>query len=189
MMEPEPTLEPTQPDERVMAGLSHISVLMPVTGVILPLIIWVTQKDKSRFVHFQALQAIAYQYMMVLFYFSCMGCYMFGIFGSAGFSAAIPSMEDTAGIGLMIIPFLVLGLMCLGMLAFIVYGLVGAVTAFQANPSATPSSATWSKNSKKASDRPDPRSIQRLARTLNGCIKEGERNTICLDNFMRILFW
>lgn len=50
--------EPTS-DERLLALLSHLSVFMG--GIILPLIIWATQKDKSKFVRFHSLQAIFYQ--------------------------------------------------------------------------------------------------------------------------------
>ena len=39
-------LTPTQ-DERVMAALSHLSVFIPLFGVIAPIVIWVTQKEKS----------------------------------------------------------------------------------------------------------------------------------------------
>ncbi len=35
-------------DERVMAALAQISVLVLFLGVVAPIVIWVTQKDKSR---------------------------------------------------------------------------------------------------------------------------------------------
>jgi uncharacterized Tic20 family protein len=58
------TLTPTQ-DERVMAALSHASALLPMMVIIAPIIIWVTQKEKSQYVAFQSLQAIAYQLSMI----------------------------------------------------------------------------------------------------------------------------
>ncbi len=48
--------EETTSDERLMAMLSHLSILFG--GIILPIILWATQKDKSRFVRYHALQAI-----------------------------------------------------------------------------------------------------------------------------------
>jgi uncharacterized Tic20 family protein len=48
-------------DEKLMSLLSHLSIIIPNIGVIAPIIIWVTQKDKSRFVRFNAIQAIFYQ--------------------------------------------------------------------------------------------------------------------------------
>ncbi len=43
-------------DARLMAMLSHLSILFG--GIILPIILWATQKDKSKFVRYHALQAI-----------------------------------------------------------------------------------------------------------------------------------
>jgi uncharacterized Tic20 family protein len=73
------SITPTQ-DERVMAALAHISALLPMMGVVAPIIIWVTQKGKSKFVAFQSLQALAYQLSMILAWFVGMGCYMFSFF-------------------------------------------------------------------------------------------------------------
>jgi uncharacterized Tic20 family protein len=75
------TLSPTQ-DERVMAALSHGSALLPMLGIIAPIIIWVTQKEKSKYVAFQALQALAYQTIMIVAYFFAMGCYILSFFGT-----------------------------------------------------------------------------------------------------------
>ncbi len=70
---------PSQND-RIMAALAHVSALLPFWGVIAPIVIWVTQKDKSRFVAFQALQALAYQISMILAGFVGMACYMCSFF-------------------------------------------------------------------------------------------------------------
>jgi uncharacterized Tic20 family protein len=48
-------------DEKLMSLLSHLSIIIPNIGVIAPIIIWVTQKDKSKFVRFNAIQAIFFQ--------------------------------------------------------------------------------------------------------------------------------
>lgn len=45
-------------DEKLLAMLSHLSIFLG--GIILPIIIWATQKDKSKFVRFHSLQAIFY---------------------------------------------------------------------------------------------------------------------------------
>ena len=51
-----------------------ISILIPNIGVIAPIVIWITQKDKSKFVKFNAIQAIFYQLaffvLMMLFIFT-----------------------------------------------------------------------------------------------------------------------
>jgi uncharacterized Tic20 family protein len=50
----------TTSDERVMGGLAHFF------GLIAALIVWATQKDKSRFLRFQALQAMAFDAVLVV---------------------------------------------------------------------------------------------------------------------------
>lgn len=45
-------------DENLMAAIAHAGILITV---IVALIIWLTQKDKSKYVEFQAKQALVYQ--------------------------------------------------------------------------------------------------------------------------------
>lgn len=47
--------EPTS-DEKLLSLLSHLSLFLG--GIVLPIIIWATQKDKSKFVRFHSLQSI-----------------------------------------------------------------------------------------------------------------------------------
>jgi uncharacterized Tic20 family protein len=51
------TSTPTS-EERTLSMFSHLSVLLG--GIILPIIFWATQKDKSKFVRFHSLQSIFY---------------------------------------------------------------------------------------------------------------------------------
>lgn len=124
---------PTQND-KIMAALAHVSALLPLMGVIAPIIIWATQKDKSEFVAFQALQAIAYQLLMILAWFVGMGCYMLSFF-STFLILPFAGSEDTPGSPLFVlgflIPFLIFGLIFIGGGLFIVYGVVGAIMALQ----------------------------------------------------------
>jgi uncharacterized Tic20 family protein len=46
-------------DEQVMGALSHATIIFAAAGLIGPLVIWGTQREKSPFVGFQALQAAA----------------------------------------------------------------------------------------------------------------------------------
>jgi uncharacterized Tic20 family protein len=45
-------------EEKTFALLSHLSIV--IGGIILPIIFWAIQKDKSKFVRFHALQSIFY---------------------------------------------------------------------------------------------------------------------------------
>jgi uncharacterized Tic20 family protein len=60
-------------EEKLMALLSHLSIFIPNIGIIAPIIIWVTNKEKSDFVRFNALQAIFFQ----LIFFILMMLFMF----------------------------------------------------------------------------------------------------------------
>lgn len=131
------SLTPT-PDERVMAALSHVAVLLPMIGIVAPIFIWVTQKDKSRYVAFQALQAVAFQLVMIASWFIGMGCYVLSFFAmvipislsSGGTQPGVSPFETLV----VFIPFLVFGAIFLVGFFFIVYGVIGAVMAFQGKP-------------------------------------------------------
>ncbi len=127
---------PSQND-KIMAALAHISAVLPLIGVIAPTIIWATQKDKSEYVGFQALQAVAYQLVMILAWFIGMGCYMISFLTtfltipfSGGTSEANPPSSPLFMVGF-IFPFLVFGLIFIGGAIFVIYGIIGAINVFQ----------------------------------------------------------
>jgi uncharacterized protein len=117
--------EPTQND-RIMAALAHATAILPVTGVIAPIIIWVTQREKSEYVAFQALQAVVYQFSMIVAWFASMALYM------GSFFIVIPFSASSRGFpAIMLVPFGVMGLMLVGSLIFIVYAFVAAGMVLQ----------------------------------------------------------
>ena len=112
-----------------MAALAHATAILPLTGILAPIVIWVAQKDKSEYVAFQALQAIVYQIIMILAWFGGMALYM-GSF--VGMFLSMPSASSSRDVpAVVFVPFGVMGLLMICMLAFIVYGLVAAVMALQ----------------------------------------------------------
>jgi uncharacterized protein len=122
-----------------MAALAQISVLIPFFGVIAPVVIWVTQKDKSRYVAFQSLQAIAFQLTMIFAWFLGMGCYVCSFFSMFLMIPLASSSESPQSIAPLfgfttLIPFVVMGLIFLGGFLFILYGIVAAVITFQGKP-------------------------------------------------------
>jgi uncharacterized Tic20 family protein len=96
------TILPTS-DERMMAALAHFF------GIIGSLIIYVIQKDKSRFVRFQAAQALAFDLITMLFmfvlFFCLFGVMFLGMFGTifAGMNSA--SQSENAS-WLMVLPMM-----------------------------------------------------------------------------------
>jgi uncharacterized Tic20 family protein len=130
------TSTPTQND-KIMAALAHVSAVLPFMGIIAPIIIWATQKDKSEFVAFQALQAVAYQLLMILAWFVGMGCYMLSFFSifltipfADGSSEVDPTVSPFFVVGFLV-PFIIFGVIFIGGAVFIIYGLVGAIATFQ----------------------------------------------------------
>jgi uncharacterized Tic20 family protein len=127
---------PTQND-KIMAALAHVSAILPFMGIIAPIVIWATQKDKSEFVAFQALQATAYQLIMIFAWFVGMGCYMlsfFSMFLTIPFSGSGSEVDPTVTPFFMagfLIPFSIFGAIFVGGAILIVYGIVGAVMTFQ----------------------------------------------------------
>ena len=123
-------------NDKIMAALAHVSALLPLMGVIAPIIIWATQKDKSEFVAFQALQAIAYQLLMILAWFVGMGCYMLSFFATfltipfAGNGSESTPSSPFFMLGFLI-PFIIFGAIFVGGAIFILYGVVGAIMTFQ----------------------------------------------------------
>jgi uncharacterized Tic20 family protein len=135
-------------DERVMAGLAHMSVLIPFMGIVAPVVIWATHKDKSEFIRFQALQAVAYQLTMFLTIVLSFLCYfvsfLIAFLGTfAGIMTPLlaqPSGGSETPVSVLVmlvsmlpafLPFLVFGVLVILILAFIFYGVIGAVMVFQ----------------------------------------------------------
>jgi uncharacterized Tic20 family protein len=131
-MTTETAATPTQ-DERVLAALGHISAFLPTIGIIAPIVIWATQKDKSRYVYIQSLQAIVYHITMIVCFFLGMGCYMLSFFGNflTIFSAASSDSSSPLLFAGFFFPFLVMGLIFLGWFVFIIYAIVAAIMTFQ----------------------------------------------------------
>lgn len=134
-------------DDKVVAALAH------ALGPLIAIIVWATQKDKSPFVAFQSLQALVYQltgFVGALLGMACYMCSFLGMFGgmfafipltAAGAAATEGSSETAQGIAAligflismvtMIVPFAIIGLLILAVLAFILYGLWAAFSVFQ----------------------------------------------------------
>jgi uncharacterized membrane protein len=83
-MTTESTAPVTTADERVMAALAHLF------GLLAALIVYVVNTDKSRFVRFQSLQALALDAVWIVLSLGLVMCLTIGIFGGTalGFVAA-----------------------------------------------------------------------------------------------------
>jgi uncharacterized Tic20 family protein len=122
---------PTQ-DERVMAALAHACIMLFGTGIIAVVVLWVTQKDRSRYVAFQALQAMVYQvigfFVFLVAMCSWLTLYLLSLIplmAAAEKAASEPPLYFLVSLVLMVVPFALMGIWILG-------GLWGAVRTLQA---------------------------------------------------------
>ena len=120
--------EPTS-DERLLGMLAHLSIFFG--GIILPLILWATQKDKSKFVTYNSLLAlffhITYTVLIIMF---VMVMAIVIILAGGGFAALESSSNELpAAMIVVIIVFYA------GLFAFIIggigYGVYLALKTYQ----------------------------------------------------------
>ena len=120
-------------NERNLAALAHASILVGmftsgVGGILVALVIWLTQKEKSAYVAFQALQALVYQvavFLVTMLAWCCWGLLWMALLflplltNPEAYETGVPP-GLWAGLCLMIIPLAIWGLTLL-------YGLWGGV--------------------------------------------------------------
>jgi uncharacterized Tic20 family protein len=109
-----------QGDEKMLALFSHLSLFLG--GIILPIIFWVTNRDKSKFVTFHALQAlwfhIAYIAVILVFVF---GFVIVAVVGGVGMGAFA---QTSGGKGAPVI-FIILMIAFYALLFAIIFGAIG----------------------------------------------------------------
>lgn len=90
-------------DEKLMGAVAHLF------GPLAAIIVWGTQKDKSRFVKFQALQALAFDLVLAM----VMGVVFFCLFGImfAGISVSMLDIPGAASTPNTAMPFFMLPFM------------------------------------------------------------------------------
>jgi uncharacterized Tic20 family protein len=132
---------PTQ-DERIIAGIAHIALIAPFADILAALLIWLTQRGKSPYVHFQALQALMFQLLKMACLFVGMFIYMVVfllmfilMFIAGGIGSVSENGQGTSLVGLLfLIPFFLafftIILTGIVQFAFLIYGVVGGVLTF-----------------------------------------------------------
>lgn len=119
-------------DERVMAAVAHATVIFSAIGLIGPLIIWGTQREKSPYLAFQALQAAAYQFLLLLGWLVAGALYMCSFFVVPMLTiVSIPDDEVAAVCLPMMGMSCSFGVLFLSWLAYVGYGLFAAVSVLQ----------------------------------------------------------
>jgi uncharacterized Tic20 family protein len=78
--DPETQIDETQEDNWV-SGVCHATAVLQLWGVITPLIVWFSQKERSAQLRFQSMQAFVYQMIAVIAYMLGMAAYFVFFFG------------------------------------------------------------------------------------------------------------
>lgn len=109
-------------EERLMAMLSHLSLLFG--GIVLPIILWATQKDKSPFIRYHALQSIFFQLAyIVILVFLIVVFVLLAIFLGLGFG--LITATSTSGSGELSIAFVLFIILFYGLIFVSAFGAMG----------------------------------------------------------------
>ncbi len=107
-------------DEKMLALFSHLSLFLG--GIVLPIIFWATNKDKSKFVTFHALQSlwfhIAYVALILVWVF---GFVIIAVVGGIGFGA----FASASGSKEMPVIFIIMMVLFYATLFAIIFGSIG----------------------------------------------------------------
>lgn len=139
-------------EDQLVAALSHGTLLIPTFGVLVPLLVWITQKDRSIYLKNQALQATIWQLIAFLIQVLIMGCYFVAFFAfipvgilseEAGFFYSDP-MSGGIFEGLFVLFFFLVFLVyIIGWLVYIAFGIAGVVKALRGHDFRYPVVGRW----------------------------------------------
>lgn len=129
-MNDQPT--PSQ-DDKIVSALAHAAAILPMWGLLVSILIWVTQREKSEYIRQQALQALAWQAVQICLFLGGMVLYMgsfFIMFGTTMF-------WDDSAMGMppgFFLPFCVMGFIVISFVITIIVALYAAVRNLQGRP-------------------------------------------------------
>lgn len=138
------TRENKTTENRLLAALAHGSVVAQGIGILVGLLIYITQRDTSRYAAFQALQAAVYQLINLiitivlwLFWGACYGLSMIPLITQIDTNPdAAPPAIFWISLSGMVVPLLYMVLVGL-------YGLWGAVRTWQGKDFRYPLVGNW----------------------------------------------
>jgi uncharacterized Tic20 family protein len=96
-------------EDQVAAAASHGACIIPMFGALLPLIVWITQKERGGLLRFQSLQALLYQALGTAAYLVIMVLYFLSfllMMGGTVLGAAAFGDNSDAGLIALLVTFL-----------------------------------------------------------------------------------
>lgn len=126
--------EPVNTENRLLAALAHASVVAQGVGILVGVVVYVTQREKSRFAAYQGLQAAVYQ---LINFIIMMGMWLvWGVFYGLSMIPLIQLSEANPDAAPPVIFWISLGSMViplLYMVVFALYGLWAGIRTWQGN--------------------------------------------------------
>lgn len=116
-------------EERMLALFSHLSIF--VGGIVLPIIFWALNKDKSRFVRFHSLQAIFFQVAYIVLLVAVVVVMVVIGVGLGIISAGTFASGKNGSIFLFVAIFAFYAIFFLVMFAFIAYAIYIGVKSYK----------------------------------------------------------
>jgi uncharacterized Tic20 family protein len=134
-------------EEKVLAALAHGSVLFAWFGPIAPTILWVTQRNKSKYVRFHALQAMGYQALAFWGWILGIIAAFIGMFGMTFLAALVidANQMKSSAIEIFLEVFMILSIFGLWGFFFL-GGLAGAVFCMTGYDFRYPIIGPWLRN-------------------------------------------
>ena len=122
-----------------MAAFAHFSAFLPFTGFVVPVVIWVTRKEKSPYAAAQALQAAVLQACMIASWFIGIGIYTFsflGFFVPVFLAPLFGKDQSSSFLGLLFllafaIPILIIAVFLFSRIAFNIYAIAATIITLQ----------------------------------------------------------
>lgn len=120
-------------EDQVAAAVAHATCIIPVFGLLTPLILWISQKDRAAFLGIQSLQALVYQGLGTAAYFGLMALYMVPVFGMMGFSIlGAQSLESSSRESLIAMLVFLIPMTCIALVVMLggpLYHLFGFIAS------------------------------------------------------------
>jgi len=121
---PEPSSE-----ERILALFSHLSIFMG--GIVLPIIFWAINRDKSRFVRYHAMQAVFFHIAFIVLIIALVIIMVVISIGMGIISAGTFAAGKNGSAFIFIAIFAFYALFFLAMFAFMGYGIFVGVKSYK----------------------------------------------------------
>ncbi len=116
-------------DEKILALFSHLSIFLG--GIVLPIIFWAINKDKSRFVRFHALQAIFFHIAYVAIIIAVVIIMAFIGIGLGVLSAGTFAAGKDGSLFIVFAMIIFYGLIFVSIFIFIGYGIYVGVKSYK----------------------------------------------------------